>query len=100
NSANKPLSWSIDLKAKKNLNIAGLKSVLFFKVDNIFDHLNAENVFAASGKADENARLPEITLVMEGEIESEGVISFQEADLRPDFFSAPRKVQVGFEFKF
>lgn len=97
NLGKKPFRWTIDLKAKKNLNLSGVKGKLFLKVDNLFDHLNQENVFVFTGRADQNARLPEQQEPFERQINAEGLITTAEADLNPNFFSEPRKVQIGFE---
>ncbi len=99
NRALKPSRWNVDLKAKKHLNLGGVKSSLFLKVDNLFDHLNHENVYAVSGRADENSRLPEEGKVIETELSNEGLFTLDEIDLNPDFFSPPRKVQFGLEIE-
>ena len=98
NRALKPFRWNIDLKAKKHLKLANVESVLYLKIDNVFDHLNHEDVFTITGRADQNARTPEEQQVFETEISTEGLITPREAELNPNFFSAPRKVQFGIEF--
>lgn len=100
NAANRPNRWGLDLKAKKHLNIAGLKSSIFLQVDNLFDHLNEVNVYPTSGRAGYFAILPEeAELLLEG-LEQEGLNNRQEVVVQPDFWSSPRKIQLGFEIKY
>ena len=99
-SAHKPMRWSVDLKAKKNFKLMGLKSVLFFKIDNLFDHLNHEEVFATTGRGDEIAQLPDEKQLFEEQLAQEGLFTYDEVNLNPNNFSSPRKLQLGLEFKF
>lgn len=99
-SAQKPTAWSIDLKAKKNFQFGGLESILFLKVDNLFDHLNADDVFPSTGQADQLALLPDEKDLLESELRRANLFTFEEITLNPDFFSPPRKVEVGFEVRF
>ncbi len=100
NGAFKPTRWNVDLKAKKHLNLSGLKSSLYLKVDNVFDHLNHNQVFSTTGKADQVARLPEEETRIKTALNGEGVFTLQDVDLFPDFFSSPRSIQLGLEMKF
>ncbi|RMH76888.1 MAG: TonB-dependent receptor [Calditrichaeota bacterium] len=100
NAAFKPTRWSVDLKAKKFFRILGQRATLFLKVDNLFDHLNHENVFSSTGRADEVARIPEELKILQETLEQEGLFTLEEIDLNPDNFSEPRKIQVGMEIKF
>jgi len=100
NDAFKPTRWNVDLKAKKHLNLSGLKSSVFLKVDNVFDHINHDEVFATTGRADQNARLPEEETRIKTALNGEGVFTLQDVDLFPDFFSSPRVIQFGLEIKF
>ncbi|MFZ0389566.1 MAG: TonB-dependent receptor, partial [Calditrichia bacterium] len=99
NSAFKPTQWNVDLKIKKFLHLAGVKSAVFLKVDNVFDHLNHERVYAISGKADQIAQLPEIQARDYQIIRSEGLFTNEEIYISPYFFSQPRKIQVGLEIQ-
>ena len=99
-SAYSPSRWSVDLKAKKFFNFNGLQAVIFLKVDNLFDRLNHEEVFASTGRADVIAMLPEERELTEDFLRREGLFTFDEVFLRPDNFSPPRKIQIGMEIKF
>lgn len=100
NTAFKPTRWNIDLKAMKHFNIVGLASSLFLKINNLFDQLNHERVYATTGQADQIARLPEETARMRENLATEGLFTLDEVELAPDNFSPPRLIQIGFEVKF
>lgn len=100
NSALRPTRWSVDLKAKKNLNLFGLRSSLFLKVDNLFDHLNEDNVFASTGRALLPTDLPEAKDLEVQRLEEVGLFTYDEANVNPDNFSPPRNIQLGLELKF
>ncbi len=100
NLAVKPFKWWIDLKAKKQLNIAGFKTTVFLKVDNLFDHLNQSDVYSSTGTADYNARLPENQQLLIETLKQEGHFTINEVDVRPEWYSSPRKLQLGWEFYF
>jgi outer membrane receptor protein involved in Fe transport len=100
NGEMKPSRWSLDLKAKKFFRIAGLRSSLFLKVDNLFDHLNQNSVHSSTGRADQVARLPENQQLLLDTLEQEGLFTIEEYDLYPSYFSDPRRVQVGLEINF
>jgi len=100
NLATKPFKWWLDLKAKKQLNLGGFKTTLFLKVDNLFDHLNQEYVYATTGTAEFNARLPENQKLLIETLKQEGHFTLHEVDVRPEWYSSPRKVQLGWEVYF
>jgi outer membrane receptor protein involved in Fe transport len=100
NYAKKPFRWSVDLKARKYLKLAGINTQLFIKVDNIFDHLNHNSVFSSTGRADQIARLPEMKQLELERLSQEGLFTLDEIDLAPGYFSNPRKIQMGLEFIF
>ena len=100
NSDFKPTRWSVDLKAKKNINLFGVDAVIFLKVDNLFDHLNHESVFSSTGRADQKAELPEEKDILLDELAGEGHFTYDEVTFSPYYYSDPRKVQLGFEVNF
>ena len=100
NLGRKPMRWSADIQAKKHLKILDFNSVIFLKTDNLLDHLNHESVHSSSGRADQIARLPENEALDKEKLEQEGHFTMEEVDVRPDYYSSPRKVQIGIEIKF
>ena len=100
NLGRKPMRWSADIQAKKHLKILNFNSVIFLKTDNFLDHLNHESVHSSTGRADQLARLPENETLDKEKLEQEGHFTMEEVDVRPDYYSSPRKVQIGIEIKF
>ncbi|HNS74664.1 MAG TPA: TonB-dependent receptor, partial [bacterium] len=100
NAEMKPSRWSVDLKAKKYLRLAGLRSTLFLKIDNLFDYLNHNSVHASTGRADQVARLPENQKILLDTLEQEGLFTIAEYDVYPGYFSDPRRIQMGLEIDF
>lgn len=96
NSERKPSQVSLDLNFSKRLQWAGVRVKLFAKAYNILDRLNADRVYTSTG----NPAHPYRTI---GETEillQNPNFSLQEIDLRPDFYSEPRRVIVGVELGF
>jgi len=93
NSERKPLQLNIDLRVYKNFNFVGLSYSLFFKVFNLFDRRNANDVFSSTGRADFSS-----DLLFSGRVQ--GVNTLEDWFNRADFYSEPRRVQVGFSMDF
>ncbi len=100
NSEFKPTRWSVDLKAQKNINIFGIESVVFLKIDNLIDHLNHERVFLSTGRSDQVAMLPIEKEFLLGGLGQAGHFTYDEVTFSPDNYSNPRKIQLGLEVKF
>ncbi len=100
NSEFKPTRWGVDLKAQKNITIFEVETVLFLKIDNLFDYLNHERVFSSTGRADQYAETPEDKEPRVFRLDQEGHFTYDEIIFSPDNYSSPRKVQLGFEIKF
>ncbi len=96
NTARRPVRWSLDVRAKKQFKVGSFDCMLFMNIDNLFDHLNQKYVYTTSGLADENAMLPETRATRDTEINQIGLFTPQEVDNRPQWYSAPRKIQFGF----
>ena len=94
------MKWWLDLKAKKILSFGGFRTAIFLKIDNLFDHLNEVSVYSSTGTASYNARLPENKDLLVKTLKQEGHFTLEEVDVRPQYFSSPRKVQLGLEFHF
>jgi len=100
NSAQKPIRWKVDLKASKFLSFGNLTFIFFLHVDNLFDHLNEMTVYSTTGTATHNAMLPEQRALRDKFMEQEGIFSPNEVDVRPYWFSQPRRIRLGFEIRF
>jgi outer membrane receptor protein involved in Fe transport len=100
NSARKPMRFNMDLKASKQLKLAGMDYTLFVRIYNALDNLNEKYVYSATGRASYTARLPideQIALEM---LQRGGQFTMQEWDNRPSWYSQPRRVQVGLTMRF
>jgi len=100
NRASKPLRWSIDLKAKKFFTLGPVNYAVFVKIDNLFDNLNQNDVYSASGSADQPVRLPETEELEKERLLQEGHFTLSEIDNRPEWYSSPRRIQFGVEIFF
>lgn len=100
NLGRKPIRWSADIQAKKHLKILNYDAIIFFKTDNILDNLNHESVHSSTGRADQIARLPENELLDREKLEQEGHFLMEEVDVHPEYFSSPRKIQIGLGVRF
>lgn len=100
NAAEKPFRWSIDLKAKKHFELFGYKMTAFLKIDNLLDQLNEEYVYSSTGTADHNARLPENESLEIERLAQQNHFTLYEIDNRPQWYSSPRRIQLGFEVNF
>ncbi len=100
NTARKPVRWNLDLRAKKQLKLGSLNCMVFLNVENLLDHLNQKYVYTTSGLADENTMLPEARATRDTEIEQIGLFTADEVDARPQWYTPPRKIQLGFGVNF
>ncbi|MCH7682043.1 TonB-dependent receptor [candidate division KSB1 bacterium] len=93
NSERMPLQFNLDFRAFKKLSFGGLSYSLFFKVFNLFDQRNAIEVFSSTGRADFSS-----DILFTGRVQ--GVNTLQERFNRPEFYSEPRRVQIGLTMDF
>ncbi len=100
NSALKPITYNLDLKANKQFKIGRFTYSVFLRVYNLLDHLNENYVYSVTGRATENARLPVDEQVQLEMLARGGQFTMSEWDNRPDWFSEPRRVQLGMGVKF
>ncbi len=88
NSRRKTTIFNLDFTAYKTFNFGSYNVKLFVKVFNLLDAKNPTNLFTNSGRADFSLD------------ELRDTPSDPEYFVRPDFFSEPRRIQVGFNFGF
>ncbi|RLG89359.1 MAG: hypothetical protein DRO16_04100, partial [Thermoprotei archaeon] len=99
NSDRKPATYSLDFKAQKNFEIAGVMWNVFLQVDNVFDNLNENYVFSNTGRATNDARLPDVEETDREMLAQGGQFTMEEWDNRPSWYSSPRKIRVGVSVK-
>jgi len=88
NSDRKPANVSFDCFAKYAFRFIGVSWEAYLKIFNLFDRLNERNVYSDSGRATYTQ-----DLYRGGE--PQGYNSKAEYYKRPDWFAAPRQVQLG-----
>jgi hypothetical protein len=73
---------------------------IFLRIYNLLDRLNENSVYAVTGRATENARLPyEQALALEM-LARGGQFTMAEWDNHPGWYSEPRRVQLGMAVRF
>ena len=87
NSARRPGVATVDLFATRRVRLGGLEPGLFLRVYNLFDARNVTNVYTDTGLPTPNLRYYSGAPL--------GLNSKDEFLRRPDFYAAPRLVQVG-----
>ncbi|MDZ7373776.1 MAG: TonB-dependent receptor [candidate division KSB1 bacterium] len=95
NSARKPLYLNFDLYAYRNLRVGKLGATVYVRVLNLFDRLNELEVFTDTGRAGYT-----LAPLYVGGLRPRGLNTLEDYYIRPDFYSPPREVQVGFAVEF
>ncbi len=88
NSSRRPVTFNMDLYAYKDFPVAGVTPRVFLQVYNLLDNRNANTVYGDTG-------LPDVTRDAQ-------VLSTFDAGyfVRPNFYSEPRRVQLGLQVSF
>ena len=94
NSDRRPDYFNVDVYLTKYFQVFGASVSLFVKVFNLFDTANEPNVFTDTGRAGYTL---ELTRSQEA---PRGVNTLKEYLTRPDFYSAPRSINIGMNFNF
>ena len=84
NSRNKPDRFTIDLYVFKRFKISDFDLEPFLRIYNLLDFKNPQNVYSDSGK-------PDYTVYRQQAVEADPTWF-----VRPDFYAAPRQIQIGF----
>jgi len=95
NSGRRPDVYSVDLYAYKDLKFAGIKFSFFMRIYNLFDRLNEIQVFSDTGRAGYT-----LAPLYVGGLRPRGINTIDQFYTRPDFYSEPRRIQMGFELEF
>jgi outer membrane receptor protein involved in Fe transport len=95
NSARRPTIYNVDLYAIKDFRFSGMKYSIFMRVYNVFDRKNELDVFSDTGRAGYS-----LAPLYVGGLRPRGLNSLEKYFIRPDFYSAPREVNIGFSFEF
>ncbi|MGH7492087.1 MAG: TonB-dependent receptor [bacterium] len=102
NSGNKPWQQNLDMRVFKNLRMNRIDFVLFAKVFNVFDVSNERFVFDDTGRSGYTFvnRSLEETEAFTRHYGEPGVHTWSEYQVRPNYYGAPRSVQVGVSLEF
>ncbi|NQV38505.1 MAG: TonB-dependent receptor [Candidatus Marinimicrobia bacterium] len=101
NSDRKPLQRKVNFRASKTISLSGFSLVAFLKIYNMFDALNERYVYDDTGRAGytyANKSGQEAQLVPHYGVN--GVHTWEEYQVRPSYYRAPRSVQIGFSLDF
>jgi len=97
NSGNMPMFFNTDIYVTKYLNLYDLPLSIFLKIYNVFDTPNEINVYTDTGRAGYTLAL---TQAEQAAQPVRGDNTLQQYFSRPDFYSAPRQVEVGVSLTF
>ena len=95
NSGRRPTVYNVDVYTYRDFKLANLNLSLFLRIYNLLDRLNEINVYHDTGRAtySYSNRLP-------AGLRPQGINTYDDYIRRPDFYSAPREIQVGLEIEF
>ncbi len=93
NAGRKPYRFNVDLRCHKMFTWYKMHFGLYFVVYNIFDRRNEDYVYGDTGRAT-------YSLIPTYTPESSGPNTLSEYLRRPDYYSSPREVKVGFSVGF
>ncbi|MBA7703146.1 hypothetical protein ES703_111928 [subsurface metagenome] len=93
NSERKPVQTNFDIKGSRNFKVGTFTLSLFCKVFNLFDARNMDRVFSSTGQADFTT-----DILFAGRVQ--GVNTLEEWFARPDYYTEPRRVQLGLNIAF
>tara|TARA_B100000029_G_scaffold134504_1_gene128823 strand:+ start:2215 stop:4872 length:2658 start_codon:yes stop_codon:yes gene_type:complete len=102
NSGRKPWQKNVNVRLHRNFNLGILDVVLFGKIYNLFDSRNERYVFNDTGRAgytfvNRSSQETEAFIKHYGE---PGVHTWEEYQIRPNYYSSPRSIQAGLSVEF
>jgi outer membrane receptor protein involved in Fe transport len=95
NSGRRPDVFYTDLYAYKNVTLFKMEFGLYLKIYNLFDRLNETDVFRDTGHAGYT-----LEPLYVGGLRPRGINTLNQYFVRPDYYSEPRRIQIGFEVGF
>jgi hypothetical protein len=96
NSERKPSISSVDIRVLKNIPIGSLNFQLYTIIYNLFDQRGEQDVYGETGTADYSANLQ----TDYPGYNSERIGTYNENLRRPEWYQAPREIQVGLAVEF
>lgn len=98
NSDNKPVQHSVDMFVRKGFALGGMRLNVFLKVYNLYDAANELTVYSITGRAVSDHRYPNAEKLEEARLV--GLYGLQDVDTRQDWFSQPRRIELGLTLSF
>ena len=95
NSSRKPNIISFDMRTSYELKLLGFRSNLFVNIYNIFDIRNEINVWNDTGRATYTLSANDVSLT-----NPERIGNLTEHLLKPEWYSEPRKIDIGLKISF
>jgi hypothetical protein len=96
NSQIKPAYFKVDLRTFYELSVDPLRLVFFLRVFNLFDTRNEDNVFDDTGRAGYTTDEARVRLTGTREL----VNSLDAWYTHPEFYSEPRRIEIGMNLEF
>ncbi len=96
NSSRKPVTHTVDLRASKEIRFNVYRINLFFRVKNLFDHLNENTVYNDSGEAGYTRKLG----IAQSQNTDEAINTLDDWFNNETFYSNPRRIEIGFDIKY
>lgn len=96
NSGLKPVTYDLSARLYKDFRFGATTFTLFARIDNILDTKNAVDVFTDSGQPDWS--LTEEHLLLSNP--SQRITTIQDFYTRANYYSAPRRIQLGITYSF
>lgn len=94
NSGRRPFNYNVDLRLSRQFKLYKMNYNLFVKIYNLFDRKNELDVYSDTGRAG-------YSLVSQYIGERRAIVNTLDEWLtRPDFYSEPRKILIGFDLEF
>ena len=102
NSGRKPWQKSVNVRVYKTVNVGKMNVVIFTKIFNLFDTRNERYVYDDTGRSGYTFinRTNQETEAFIEHYDEPGVHTWEEYQVRPHYYSAPRSVQMGFSLDF
>ncbi|MBZ0199983.1 MAG: hypothetical protein K8H86_08955, partial [Ignavibacteriaceae bacterium] len=97
-----PTQSRVDLLAEKQFSLVGFGITIFLKIYNLFDVLNERLIFTDTGRASYTLVTGQGTAEETQKLSQTipGIHSPQEYFTRPDYYLAPREVNIGMSLEF
>lgn len=101
NSDRKPWQKNVNARLFKSIPFGKHSLVFFTKIYNLFDFLNEKYVYNDTGRSGYTFinRSSQETQTLTKHYGENGVHTWEEYHIRPDYYSSPREIQIGFSIE-